>query len=65
MRQRAAMRRMSDLEAVKLVYAQDLLLGHGDHEGFQAAIEVVSLRRPDMAPQDRYLYVNQLLEIRA
>jgi len=56
---------MSDLEAVKLVYTQDMVLGHGDHEGFQAAIEVVSLRRPDMAPQDRYVYVNQLLEIRA
>lgn len=58
------MRRMSDLEAVHLVYAQDVVLGHGDHEGFQAAIEVVTLRRPEMAPQDRYTYVNRLLEIR-
>ena len=56
---------MSDLEAVHLVYAQDIALGHGDHEGFQAAMEVVTLRRPDMAPQDRYTYVNRLLEIRA
>ena len=65
MRQLRQTRRMSDLEAVHLVYAQDIALGHGDHEGFQAAMEVVGLRRPDMAPQDRYTYVNRLLEIRA
>ena len=64
MRQMTPMRRMSDLEAVHLVYAQDVVLGHGDHEGFQAAFDVVSLRRPDMAPQDRYTYVNRLLEFR-
>ena len=59
------LRPMSDREAVHLVYAQDVVLGHGDHEGFQSALEVVGLRRPDMPPVDRYMYVNKLLELRA